>query len=380
MTMGKAISDVLKIKHSMMAGVGDDELTKEEEAAAIYIGHQQPEDIYKIIADELIPPANTPEIASTVGVYREFKYKMDKKQETYCIDEEWIQTKFDNIYMQDKEGNLDGGHGMVVASSASLKATGDMLADIPTPGERIVFYVCGGGFISSDIPLLRWHYLRISAETGQRVFVPQYNVAPGHVFPRALHDTYTAYLHLLGRGFCAEDITMVALSAGGNIGMGMLRLLEMHHKPQPAKVVLIAPCLDLTFSSDSWQRNQKVCVLPYHPLESPRSMSRMYLGPVDKNTEIAKVLSHPLLSPLFADCAELPPIQLHIGQNDVFVDEAIELAKRIEESHGKESRHVELITYPGKNHYTILRGKTQLNKVYDSMRQFIDSLPVKKIS
>ncbi|KAJ2807581.1 hypothetical protein H4R20_001236 [Coemansia guatemalensis] len=355
-----------------MVGVGDDEPTKEEAAAAICIGHQQLKDIYEKGVAEIMPPISTPEIPPTVGTFREFQYEMDEKQEAYCVDEEWIQIKLDKLYKQDKAGELDGGHGMVVASSASLGAAGDMLVDSPTaPGERIVLYMCGGGFISSDIPQLRWHYMRVSAETGQRVFVPKYSVAPKHVFPRALHDTYTAYLHLLGRGFRASEITIFAVSAGANIGMAMVRLLEMHQKPPPAGVVLISPSLDLTLSFDSWKRNQSVCVLHYHPLESPHSMSRVYLGPVEENTELAELLGHPLMSPLFGNCANLPPIQIQIGQDDVLIDEATELARRIEEARGPESGHVELIAYPGMNHYTVLRGKAQLNKVYGSMRRFV---------
>jgi acetyl esterase/lipase len=39
---------------------------------------------------------------------------------------------------------------------------------------------------------------------------------------------------------------------------------------------------------------------------------------------------HPLISPLFADHARLPPVLIHVGDDEVLLDDATRLAKRAE--------------------------------------------------
>ncbi|KAJ2846276.1 hypothetical protein IWW36_004425 [Coemansia brasiliensis] len=80
------------------------------------------------------------------------------------------------------------------------------------------------------------------------------------------------------------------------------------------------------------------------------------------------MLQHPLLSPLFADPRQFPPVQIHVGESDVLADDAADYAAQ---AHACSPKSAELLTYPGMNHYTILRGKTQLDKMYSSMRRFI---------
>ncbi|KAJ1860544.1 hypothetical protein LPJ78_005786 [Coemansia sp. RSA 989] len=98
-------------------------------------------------------------------------------------------------------------------------------------------------------------------------------------------------------------------------------------------------------------------------------MPRMYFGPGD---DMFQMLKHPLLSPLFADPRQFPPVQIHVGEDDVLADDAAEYAAQARaRARACGPQPAELLTYPGKNHYTVSRGKTQLDKIYSSMRRFI---------
>ncbi|KAJ2869178.1 hypothetical protein GGI22_000422, partial [Coemansia erecta] len=210
-------------------------------------------------------------------------------------------------------------------------------------------------------------------ELGMRVFVSRYSTIPDHVFPRALHDVYTSYNHLLENcGFQSRNIVFIANSVGCNLALGALQLARMHGRPMPAGCVLVSPLLDLTMTQGSWRRNLDHCVLPLFPADKDNSLARVYFGPTASadNEEFVKKLRNPLVSPLFCDPAGLPPMQIQVGADEVLLDEATEFAKRASTAQVR----VELVVYPQQNHYTILRGKSQLDKVYGNTRRFTDSI------
>ncbi|KAJ2900090.1 hypothetical protein GGI21_004771 [Coemansia aciculifera] len=135
------------------------------------------------------------------------------------------------------------------------------------------------------------------------------------------------------------------------------------NSPSVAGCIVCEPFIDLTMSHSSWQGNQDKCVLPYVPCAEPGSISRVYFGPTDGvAADILSVLRLPLLSPLFADVTVFPPMQIQVGEDDVLHDEAKAFAARIPTA--------ELIVYPGINHYTLLRGRAQLDLYYGNMRKF----------
>ncbi|KAJ1800703.1 hypothetical protein LPJ59_000885 [Coemansia sp. RSA 2399] len=365
-------------------GVGDDEFTHEEREYVLEIARNknpQPSQEYLsrmqygILVDAKVP--------ASIGRIRNYEYAMPQDQQPYKISDATVERKLNRLYEQDKSNSLEDGHGMVVASSASLGLNPHMeLQDAPIcENERIVLFLCGGGFIISDAPIGKWYYLRMSKEMGQRLFVPKYSVAPKHVFPRAVHDVYTACTHLLAQGFKPGNITLCANSAGGSIAAATLLLLNECKMPMLSRCILVAPILDLTMSQDSWIRNKDNCTLSQTPLlTDPKCISRLYYGHTD-NAEpesLYETFRHPLLSPLFSsDLSCLPPLQIHVGDHDVLLDDSRLFAQKVNQAHrdcrSDEKMHAELITYPEKNHFSIMRGKTQLDKVYGSIRRFLDT-------
>ncbi|KAJ2840415.1 hypothetical protein FBU31_000439 [Coemansia sp. 'formosensis'] len=366
-------------KVDVLPGVGYTEMVEGENELVIRLGHNID---YIAESHKLSKPAidaPQPEIPETVGKYRIFQHDMVSGEMPYNIDDSDTQAKLAELYRQDKSGELENGHSLVIACSAKLDFDGDVLANSPlSSNEQIVMLINGGGFMTGDEPPLKWFYLKVSEELGRRVFVPRYSAGINHPFPRALYDIQVAYMYLLYRGFRPENVIVYGISAGGNIALSFLLLLGMLQMPTVAGCILLSPYLDLTMSSESWQRNKDKCVLPYVPNTSPRSLPRMYYGPIDmSDEEFANRLTFPLLSPLYGNIKCLPPIQIHIGGHEVLLDESVEFVKQVEQanlSHGNGVAPIELMIYPGKNHYSLLRGKTQLDKVYPTMRRFCDTL------
>ncbi|KAJ2411998.1 hypothetical protein GGI10_003949 [Coemansia sp. RSA 2530] len=353
---------------AMMSGVGDAEVTDEERAMARAVSHELFCDISGHQGFPPTGPSDEPAIPPDVGSYRIFDYAMPATQPPYqALGDDYSLKLLNALHSEDLAGQCE--HSMVVSVSATLPSKGDMLGDKPlSEDERIVVYLPGGAFIGGDTPGSKWMYIRMSMELGLRVFTPRYHVAPAFRYPRPVHDVCTAIAFLVACGFRPQNIVVVGASAGANIGLSALRLLA--GSIGVAGCVVVEPCLDLTLSLDSWQRNQEVCVLPYVSPTHPGSISRMYLGPVD-GMDAVELLGRPLLSPLFADVGGLPPMQIQVGMDDVLYDECVAFAKRIPTA--------EFITYPGINHYTMFRGRTQLGRFYGNLLNFVTRVTSKRV-
>ncbi|KAJ2558883.1 hypothetical protein EV175_000587 [Coemansia sp. RSA 1933] len=352
---------------SRLPGVGDDEVTAEEGEMAKQAGRAYFLNLAGKTGDSKdkanAAAENELDIPESMGRYRIFGHQISPSQPLYKVgDDPDIEGKLNSLRC---DNSLE--YSMVVVSAPLSSAS---VSEMPVAeDEKIVFLLSGGGFASSDSPFSKLYYLRISKELGMRVFVSRYSTIPDHAFPRALHDVYTSYNHLVGHcGFQPKNIVLLANSAGCNLALGALQLLKMQGQFMPARCVLVSPLLDLTLSQDSWRRNLDHCVLPMMPLSEDICLPRLYFGPSAKKDvdEFTKQLCHPLLSPLFCDPTGFPPMQIQVGDYEVLLDDAKEFEQRAR----KANVPVELIIYPQINHYTILRGKTQLDKVYGNKKRF----------
>ncbi|KAJ2357141.1 hypothetical protein GGF43_001644, partial [Coemansia sp. RSA 2618] len=219
---------------SKLAGVGDCEVTEEENELAIRVGHELTAKARELGIEAIVPASSglDPEIPSSVGSYCIAPYTMPPAQQAYTVsDNALIEAKLNAMYEQDRAGALGDANTLVVASAASLGYHPNALVTHPrSTGERIILYICGGGFVASDVAELKWHYIRVSEELQMRVFVPRYHTSPTHPFPRALHDVFTAFMYLISQGFEPENITVLGISAGGNIGIALAHLIAMQQE------------------------------------------------------------------------------------------------------------------------------------------------------
>ena len=127
-----------------------------------------------------------------------------------------------------------------------------------------------------------------------------------------------AYRWLLDQGILAEHIAVAGDSAGGGLTVATLLALRDAHLPRPAAGVCISPWVDLTCSAGSYQ--SKAGVDPIVRQAGVAEMARAYLGTTVPRSRLA--------SPLFADLRGLPPLLIHVGSDEVLLDDAIGLAER----------------------------------------------------
>jgi len=107
-------------------------------------------------------------------------------------------------------------------------------------------------------------------------------------------------------------------SAGGGLTVATLLALREARVPLPAGGVCISPWVDLTCAGASYET--MAAADPIVRRAGVEEMARAYLGATPPRT--------PLASPLFADLRGLPPLLIHVGSDEVLLDDAVQLAER----------------------------------------------------
>jgi phosphinothricin tripeptide acetyl hydrolase len=185
------------------------------------------------------------------------------------------------------------------------------------PG-RVVLYLHGGGYVIGSPRSHRHLAAAIAGAAGASALLLDYRLAPEHPFPAAVEDATAAYRWLLDQATAPERIVIAGDSAGGGLTVATLLALREARVPLPAGGVCISPWVDLTCSGASYAT--KAAADPIVRRAGVEEMARAYLGATPPRT--------PLASPLFADLRGLPPLLIHVGSDEVLLDDAVQLAER----------------------------------------------------
>lgn len=190
-------------------------------------------------------------------------------------------------------------------------------------GDRIVFFVHGGGYVVCSPRTHRPLTSRLSLALNATTYVPHYRLAPEHVFPAGLNDVVAAYKGMLAKGINPANVTVMGDSAGGGLALAMTLALRDQQVALPAKLVLISPWTDLTLSGETLR--SKDSADPMLTWKWITGKTPLYTGGVTDTR-------HPLVSPLFADLRGLPPTLVQVGSEEILLSDSERLAERAAEA------------------------------------------------
>ena len=185
-------------------------------------------------------------------------------------------------------------------------------------GEAVL-HLHGGWFTFGSAQAFRHLVGHIAASAGVAAFVPDFRLAPEHPFPAAVEDVQACYAGLVERGF--SKIAITGDSAGGTLALGLLihfANLKLAGSEALVGGIALSPITDLTFSSESW--STRAVADPYFTQSQAAELVRSYLAGHDPND--------PLASPVLADLKGLVPIRVHVGNDEVLLDDSIRLVER----------------------------------------------------
>lgn len=191
--------------------------------------------------------------------------------------------------------------------------------DNARPDEAIM-HLHGGWFTWGSAWSFRHLVGQIAARTGVAAFIPDYRLAPEHPYPSAVRDAQACFAGLVDRGY--RGIAITGDSAGGNLALLLLSLLQAQatsrHAARPVGTVVLSPVTDLALTGPSWET--RAAADPYFTKPQVGALVAAYLNGHDP--------TDPSASPLYGDLHGLPPIRVHVGEDEVLLDDARRYGER----------------------------------------------------
>jgi len=215
-----------------------------------------------------------------------------------------------STYPPDADVSLEATDANGVAAEWSLAPGSD-------PSKVLLFFH-GGGYCSGSIMSHRGMVTAVGRAAGVRTLAVAYRLAPEHPFPAAIEDARAAYGFLLDRGIAAPNIALGGDSAGGGLTLALMTSLRDAGKPLPGCAWLVSPWVDLQMTGASLAA--KADVDPLISKSYLEELASAYLAGADA--------ANPLVSPLNADLAGLPPLLVQVGSAERLLDDAVWIARR----------------------------------------------------
>ncbi|MGB5191575.1 MAG: alpha/beta hydrolase [Polyangiales bacterium] len=211
------------------------------------------------------------------------------------------------------------------ASTSTLEVEG-MFAVRARPKSsepnRTVLYFHGGAYCIGSWQTYRGLITHLAVAADAVVYSPNYRLAPEDPHPAALEDGMLAYRWLLDQGIRPGQIALAGDSAGAGLALATAVALRDSGLPLPASIVLLSPGVDLSGDYPSMRQNARK-----DPMIRPswfHLCASLYLG--------GRPPDDPACSPLFANHEGLPPMLIHVGTDEVLLDDSTRLAERCREA------------------------------------------------
>jgi acetyl esterase/lipase len=185
--------------------------------------------------------------------------------------------------------------------------------------EAVILHIHGGWFNWGSAKAFRNLVGHLASHAGAFAFAPDYRLAPEHPFPAASEDVRDCYAGLIALGY--RKIAVTGDSAGGNLAFELLLSLkasQTNNQVVPVAGAALSPVTDLSLSGASW--TTRAAADPYFTQTQVADLVRSYLNGADTND--------PAASPLRADLTGLPPIRVHVGDDEVLLDDSVRFVDR----------------------------------------------------
>lgn len=221
-----------------------------------------------------------------------------------------------------------------------------------------LLYLHGGAYVG-EIFWPQWRMIAALADrAGARAIVPIYPLAPEATCDDAFALVLAVYRDLLDH-VGPERIAVVGDSAGGGLALALAQLARDAGLPQPARLVLLAPWLDVALGNPeipAIERDDPMLAVP-GLLEA----GRLWAG--------ERPLDDPLVSPLHAELGGLAPIVQHVGTRDLALPDMRRLRDRARAA-GHPLEHVE---HPGMFHVFMAAPIPEARRALDALATTLSS-------
>ena len=188
-----------------------------------------------------------------------------------------------------------------------------------TAPARTILYLHGGGFMA-PIDARHVHYAtRLAKALDARIVLPDYPLAPEHSW-RDSHDDLVELAERLATG---GDLVIAGDSAGGGLTLAVAESLRDRGGPQPRRLLLISPWVDLTTSTP--ETAELDAIDPWLFIGKVRAYAGWWAGTTAD-------LGRPEVSPGLGNLSGLPPTLMFSGTRDLLMPGCRLLVRRAAEA------------------------------------------------
>ncbi len=208
--------------------------------------------------------------------------------------------------------------GITVAEQAIAGVRAEVVSSRAPGWQRTVIHFHGGGYCLGSARAARSWAAHLSAQSGCRVVLPEYRLAPEDPYPAALEDARAVMKALAGEVGGSEPGSVVVSgdSAGGGLALALVLWMRDEGQELPAGCILLSPWLDL-----GRDRRAVPDLVRRDVLLNPdwiETCARAYADP--------STWADPLVSPLCAAHLGLPPLLIQAGTEELLAPDAELLA------------------------------------------------------
>lgn len=193
--------------------------------------------------------------------------------------------------------------------------------------NRRVLYVHGGGYVMGSLATHRRLCADIARAGACAVLSLDYRLAPEHPFPAALEDALAGleYVWTNGPDGAGEaDVVFVAGdSAGGGLTLATLIAARDRGARQASGGICLSPWTDLAATPEelaSEGLNDPTVPDNRVAITASQAWVALYAGDADR--------ANPLVSPLYADYAGIPPLLLQTGAIELICRDTTRLTEK----------------------------------------------------
>jgi len=219
--------------------------------------------------------------------------------------------------------------------------------------DCIVLYIHGGAW-TYEIDTLHVKFCdKLVDLLNAKVYMPMYPLAPEATYYESYRMVSELYNELCEQN---KPIYVMGDSAGGNISLGLMHLIKRFGKVMPEKLVLFAPCADMTFTNEDMKEiepNDPVLTVDFCLF-----CAEMWAYERD--------LDDPLLSAVYSDTTGFPDTLLFAGTHDILYPDNVKLYEKMKE----DGNDITLIVGEGLWHVFPLSNIPENQKTLDLIKEF----------
>lgn len=215
--------------------------------------------------------------------------------------------------------------GRVAAASAAEPAeqvlvggvTSEIFSSATMASDVQVLFIHGGSYVHEASALHAPFFERLLKSANATITMPIYALAPEYGYQVAYAQIMDVYLELR-ESHPDSPIVLMGGSAGGGFALGFAQSLVEQGLPQPDRIVLVSPWLDLTLSNPAIVAVDKTDVLLDRDALIPNGLAWAH-GDDPAGYR---------LSPVNGSMAGLAPTTVLAGTNDILYPDALVLEAR----------------------------------------------------